>query len=75
MSKIQDKLNDYFGNHWKRDPEGNKVDKATVNKYFGNNWKPNYKHYEYSGWALLDKVGCISCKYLYVSFSFFILNN
>ena len=53
----RDKINDYFRNHWKRDPEGNQVDKNTVNKYFGSNWKPDYKHYEYSGWALLDKVG------------------
>ena len=53
----RDKLNDYFGKRWKRDKEGNQVNKDTVNKYFGSNWKPDYKHYEYSGWALLDKVG------------------
>jgi SAM-dependent methyltransferase len=32
------------------------MDKEIRDKYFGNNWNPNYDHYKYSGWALLDKV-------------------
>ena len=32
------------------------MDKEIRDRYFGNNWNPNYDHYTYSGWALLDKV-------------------
>ena len=32
------------------------MDSKTVNEYFGNSWKPNYDHFKYSGWALLEKV-------------------
>ena len=32
------------------------MDKDTINKYFGNSWNPNYDHFKYSGWALLDKI-------------------
>ena len=25
-------------------------------KYFRDNWKPDYSKFNYSGWALLDKI-------------------
>ena len=32
------------------------MDKEIRDKYFGNNWHPNWDHYDYSGWALIDKI-------------------
>ena len=32
------------------------VQKKTLDNYFENSWKPNYDKFEYSGWALLDKI-------------------
>ena len=32
------------------------MDKAIRDKYFGDTWHPDWDHYKYSGWALLDKI-------------------
>ena len=32
------------------------MNQKSLNKYFANTWKSNLDRYQYSGWALADKI-------------------